>query len=91
MPLAAHASGGDVLGLFWLELGLFSLVIISLLLTKVAFKKKMMVFSGYFASVFATLFVVSDIPYSTNLIFINFVSIALPALVWLVLMVIFKK
>ena len=81
---SAHASGGNVLGLMWAELSLFILVVVSLFFVKIKLKNKMIIFGFYFVAMACALWITGGIPYSNNLILINTINIALPAVAWAV-------
>jgi len=79
-PISAHASGGDILSLIWLEVGLFVCVAILMFISSFEFKHKLIIFTVYIGSAIAALGITSSMPYSENLIFINIISVIIPIL-----------
>jgi hypothetical protein len=84
MPTAAHASGGDVLGLLWAQAGLFLVVVVSLFVVRLSSAQKSVVFSAYLISGIVANYATLNLPYSENAILIDSVSTLVPLLVWIV-------
>jgi len=86
LPTLAHASGGDILGLFWLEVVLFVGVLAVLLTTRAAVKCKLSIFVAYILSVIASLWFTEGLPYLKNLVLVNsicfFVPLATTVVAW---------
>lgn len=86
IPTVAHASGGDVLNLLWLEVGLFVVTVIFLLTSKLRKIHRFIIFLSYFISALITLGLTANLPYSDNQVFINSLNLLLPiiacTLVW---------
>jgi hypothetical protein len=78
IPSVAYASGGDILSLMWIELGLFIAILIFTFLSKLAIKYRAIVFFIYVISVIVAMWSTSSLPYSDNIVFINSTSILLP-------------
>ena len=84
MPTAAHASGGDALGLFWAQAGLFLLVVVSFFVVRLSSPQKTVVFSAYLISGIVANYATLNLPYSANATLIDSVSAFVPLLVWIV-------
>jgi hypothetical protein len=86
LPSLAHASGGDVLSLLWLEVLLFIAAVIFMFISKLTLKLRSIVFLSYLISTFASIWLFPDLPYSKNIVLINSVTILVPivtcGLVW---------
>jgi hypothetical protein len=80
-PTFAHASGGDILSLIWLELGLLITVMVLIFATKLSLKSKLIVFFAYIVSAILAFGLTSGLPYTKNLVLINTVSILVPVIV----------
>jgi hypothetical protein len=78
IPSVAYASGGDILSLIWIELGLFIAILIFAFVSKLALKYRAIVFFTYVISVIVAMWLTSSLPYSDNLILINGTSIIFP-------------
>jgi uncharacterized membrane protein YccC len=78
VPSVACASGGDVLSLMFIELGLFAAVLIFLFFSKLASKYRATVFFTYVMSVIISMWLTSSLPYLDNLVFINTANAIIP-------------
>ena len=83
LPATAHASGGDILSLLWLELLLLVAVVLSVALGKLNATGKIMVLAAYLVGAIAPWWLTSNWPYSENLVLINALCIGGPILLWL--------
>ena len=88
LPSAAHASGGDILTLFWLELVLLVAVLVSLALGRLTGKGKVIVLTAYLIGAAVPLWLTADWPYSANLFLINALCIGVPLFLWLLTFVV---
>lgn len=78
VPSVAYASGGDVLSLMFIELGLFAAILIFLFFSKLASKYRATVFFTYLMSVIIAMWLTSSLPYSDNLVLINTTNTIIP-------------
>lgn len=78
MPSVAYASGGDVLGLIFIELGMFAAILIFLFVSKLPSKYRATVFFVLVASVTVAMWLTSSLPYSDNIVLINTTNIIFP-------------
>ena len=78
IPSVAYASGGDILSLMWIELGLFIAILVFTFVSKLALKYRATVFFIYVISVIIAMWSTSSLPYSDNIVLINSTSILLP-------------
>jgi hypothetical protein len=83
-PRTAIASGGDVLLLLLLEIGLFIAVLVGILVFRLGLKRSAVIFSCYLLSSFIAIGITNQIPYLDNLLLINTICIGVPLLVWMV-------
>jgi hypothetical protein len=77
IPSVAYASGGDILSLMWIELGLFIVILIFAFVSKSSLKYRLIVFFTYVISVVVAIWLTSSSLYSDNLMLINGTSIIL--------------
>lgn len=91
IPTFAHASGGDVLSLLWLEAGLFVVALIFLITSRLDIKQRVIVFFSYFVSAILVLKLTSKLPYTDNIVFINTVSIFVPIIISLFIWIWYAK
>lgn len=78
IPSVAYASGGDILILMWMELGLFIAILIFTFVSKLALRYRAIVFSIYVISVIVATLSTSSLPYLDNIVLIGSISILLP-------------
>ncbi|MBC3872584.1 hypothetical protein [Undibacterium flavidum] len=78
IPSVAYASGGDILSLMWIELGLFIAILIFSFASKLALKYRATIFFTYVISVAIAIWLTSSMPYLDNLILINSTNFLLP-------------
>ncbi|GAB3357505.1 hypothetical protein GCM10027430_26870 [Lysobacter tyrosinilyticus] len=83
-PQLALASGGDVLSLIWLEVGLLGLVLGSLVMLRLSALRSLVVFGAYLIAASVALYITRDWPYLDNIVVINSLFVGLPFLAWLV-------
>jgi len=84
LPTTAFASGSEILSLFWLELAVFSIVVVSLCIRGLSAKGKISVFAAYLIGVAIPLLITKDWSYRVNIVQINFLCAGIPFLFWLV-------
>jgi hypothetical protein len=90
-PQSVLASGGDMLSLVWLEVGLLGLVIGSLLVLRLSPLRSFGVFVAYLLAASIALYISRDLPYSDNLVVVNSLCMGLPTLAWLVAVVCLRR
>jgi hypothetical protein len=83
-PRTAIASGGEVLSLLLLEIGLFIAVLVGILVFRLGLKRSAVIFSCYLLGSFIAIGITSQMPYLDNLLLVNTICIGIPLLVWMV-------
>jgi hypothetical protein len=80
IPFLGYASGNDVIPFVGLQLLLVVCFIIFILALKLSLKSKLILCLIFAVSYTTVLYLISTIPYSENLIWINSISIGVPIL-----------
>lgn len=91
LPQVAKASGGEVLALVLLEVGLFIAVFVGFIVFRLGLKRSTIIFCLYLFSAFAPIFITDHMPYLDNLLLINTICIGIPLLTWLISLNYFLK
>jgi hypothetical protein len=81
-PTVSLASGGDVLLLLWLEAALFLAVVLSVVVIKLPWTMRVILFALYVVAVLVPWYATENMPYAANSVLINFVCIGAPILVF---------
>lgn len=79
---AANASGGEVLGLIWLDAMLVFLIMMSVIFGRLKKTGNAIVVAASGAAVLAPWWLMSDWPYAENRALIEAICVCLPATVW---------
>ena len=74
------ASGGDILGLLWLQLLLFIIISVMTIRSSLNFIQKIALFVIYVISVYVSFIYVENLSYREYKIFINLISFGIPIL-----------
>ncbi len=80
-PTTVYASGGEVLGLVWLEVGLLLAVITCLLLSRLQLSRKVLLFVVYVVSAVGAAALSLVLPLAQNLYAVGAVCLLPPVLV----------
>ncbi len=91
IPIEVHASGGDILTLFWLELALLFAVVLSVAIGRLSWKGRFQVFGAYAVGVLSSWLLTEMLPYSDNIAIINTVCIGAPLILWLSVYIFVRK
>lgn len=78
LPLPALASGGDVLGLLFIDFILFLLIILAIIKVKFTWTGKVVLFVAYVATMYLLFYFTNQVSYSCNLVVINASSAFFP-------------
>jgi hypothetical protein len=79
-PGTAFASGGDVLGLFWIQAAIILVTLFALAIWRVSIKNKIIVFVGLILGIAVAWYATADIPFQGNLGIIIVINALLPLL-----------
>ncbi len=90
-PSLLMASGGDVLMLMWLEIGLFIAMMLFLAFVERSVKGKLTIILFYIISVGLTLWITSNLPYIKNMLMINTICIGVPMIFLIFGMILTRK
>lgn len=78
IPSIVYASGGDILSLMWIELGLFIAILVFISVSRLPLKYRATVFFTYVITVIISTWLTSTVPYLDNIFLINSTSILIP-------------
>ena len=80
LPGSAQASGGDILGLIWLQVFLFVAMLALVAKSTLPLKYRGLIFAAYAVSTVAVLWLVADVPYQSNQFLVNAAGFLIPVI-----------